>query len=47
MVYQLIVEHKSPWNAFKPIAQMEFMPFRDAGNGPMDYGLSIQVNPPL
>lgn len=39
---QLIVGHHNPWETFKPIAQMEVMPFRDAGNGVMDYGISVQ-----
>ncbi|WWC97560.1 hypothetical protein V866_004444 [Kwoniella sp. B9012] len=41
-LYFLIVGRQPPWNAFRPIAPLEIMPFRDAGNGPMDYGLSIQ-----
>ncbi|WWC90188.1 uncharacterized protein L201_005121 [Kwoniella dendrophila CBS 6074] len=41
-LYFLIVGRQPPWNAFGPIAPLEIMPFRDAGNGPMDYGLSIQ-----
>ncbi|KAH9950025.1 tyrosine protein phosphatase [Amylocystis lapponica] len=31
-----------PWEAFHPIAEMEFMPFRDAGRGRSDFNLSIQ-----
>ncbi|WVF66542.1 hypothetical protein IAT40_001282 [Kwoniella sp. CBS 6097] len=41
-LYFLIVGKHAPWNAFRPIAPLEIMPFRDAGNGPMDYGLTIQ-----
>ncbi|WWC67309.1 uncharacterized protein I206_101217 [Kwoniella pini CBS 10737] len=41
-LYFLIVGRQPPWNAFRPIAPLEIMPFRDAGSGPMDYGLSIQ-----
>lgn len=38
----MIVDKQPPWNAFRPIAQFEVMPFRDAGSGPMDYGLTVQ-----
>jgi cell division cycle 14 len=31
-----------PWEAFQPIAELEFMPFRDAGRGPSDFNLTIQ-----
>ncbi|WVQ82894.1 hypothetical protein IAT38_005030 [Cryptococcus sp. DSM 104549] len=41
-LYALIVGKLPPWGAFKPVAHFEVMPFRDAGSGPMDYGLSIQ-----
>ncbi|EIW73017.1 hypothetical protein TREMEDRAFT_25011, partial [Tremella mesenterica DSM 1558] len=41
-LYWLIVGHMEPWTAFSPIATWEVMPFRDAGNGIMDHGLSIQ-----
>nr|XP_031862049.1 uncharacterized protein CI109_002462 [Kwoniella shandongensis]KAA5529121.1 hypothetical protein CI109_002462 [Kwoniella shandongensis] len=41
-LWSLIVAKHTPWQAFRPIAQFQVMPFRDAGNGPMDYGLSIQ-----
>ncbi|OWZ57057.1 cell division cycle 14 [Cryptococcus neoformans c8] len=41
-LYSLIVDKQPPWNAFRPIAQFEVMPFRDAGSGPMDYGLTVQ-----
>lgn len=34
--------HSTPWDAFRPIAELEFMPFRDAGHGPSDFLLSIQ-----
>jgi cell division cycle 14 len=39
---QMIVERRAPWEAFHPIAEVEFMPFRDAGRGPPDFNLSIQ-----
>ncbi|KAL0253859.1 hypothetical protein I308_101237 [Cryptococcus tetragattii IND107] len=41
-LYSLIVDKQPPWSAFRPIAQFEIMPFRDAGSGPMDYGLTVQ-----
>lgn len=41
---QLIVEHIDPWEAFQTIAHIEVIPFRDAGNGPNEYALSIQVS---
>ncbi|KAL1743902.1 tyrosine protein phosphatase [Schizophyllum fasciatum] len=41
-LYVLIVLRRAPWEAFHPIAEMEFMPFRDAGRGPSDFNLSIQ-----
>lgn len=37
-----IVQRRQPWEAFHPIAEMEFMPFRDAGRGRSDFNLSIQ-----
>ena len=40
---QLIVEHIDPWEAFQTIAHIEVIPFRDAGNGPNEFALSIQV----
>ena len=39
-----MVNHESPWGAFAPIAHLEVMPFRDAGNGRMEHGMSIQVS---
>ena len=42
-LYFVIVGHEDPWKAFRAVAQLEVMPFRDAGNGPMNYGISIQV----
>jgi cell division cycle 14 len=39
---QMIVLRRAPWDAFYPIAEMEFMPFRDAGRGRSDFNLSIQ-----
>lgn len=41
---QLIVEHIDPWEAFQTIAHIEVIPFRDAGNGPNEFALSIQVS---
>lgn len=38
----MIVQRRAPWEAFHPIAEMEFMPFRDAGRGPSDFNLNIQ-----
>jgi cell division cycle 14 len=38
----MIVLRRPPWEAFHPIAELEFMPFRDAGRGPSDFNLSIQ-----
>lgn len=38
----MIVQQKAPWEAFSPIAELEFMPFRDAGRGRSDFNLSIQ-----
>lgn len=38
----MIVQRQAPWEAFHPIAEMEFMPFRDAGRGRSDFNLSIQ-----
>jgi cell division cycle 14 len=41
---QLIVEHNEPWDAFQPIAHFELLPFRDAGNGINEFGLTAQVS---
>ncbi|KAF8913739.1 protein-tyrosine phosphatase-like protein [Gymnopilus junonius] len=41
-LYVMIVQRQAPWEAFHPIAEIEFMPFRDAGRGPSDFNLSIQ-----
>ncbi|KAJ8475469.1 hypothetical protein ONZ45_g15597 [Pleurotus djamor] len=38
----MIVQRRAPWEAFQPIAELEFMPFRDAGRGPSDFNLNIQ-----
>lgn len=38
----MIVQRRAPWEAFHPIAELEFMPFRDAGRGHSDFNLSIQ-----
>ncbi|KAF8334985.1 protein-tyrosine phosphatase-like protein [Cantharellus anzutake] len=40
-LYTLIVLRRSPWEAFQPIAELEFMPFRDAGRGRSDFATSI------
>lgn len=41
-LYIMIVQKRTPWEAFQPIAELEFMPFRDAGRGLSDFNLSIQ-----
>ncbi|EAU84309.2 phosphoprotein phosphatase [Coprinopsis cinerea okayama7 len=41
-LYVMIVQRRAPWEAFHPIAELEFMPFRDAGKGPSDFNLNIQ-----
>ncbi|GMK58742.1 hypothetical protein CspeluHIS016_0601840 [Cutaneotrichosporon spelunceum] len=41
-LYSLIVEHNDPWDAFQPIAHFELLPFRDAGNGINEFGLTAQ-----
>ncbi|KAF8640055.1 hypothetical protein AX17_001297 [Amanita inopinata Kibby_2008] len=41
-LYVMIVQRRAPWEAFHPIAELEFMPFRDAGRGPSDFNLNIQ-----
>ncbi|KAG6919291.1 hypothetical protein DXG01_007423 [Tephrocybe rancida] len=41
-LYVMIVQRRAPWEAFHPIAEVEFMSFRDAGRGPSDFNLSIQ-----
>ncbi|KAG6833859.1 hypothetical protein H0H87_011793 [Tephrocybe sp. NHM501043] len=41
-LYVMIVQRRAPWEAFHPIAEIEFMCFRDAGRGPSDFNLSIQ-----
>ncbi|KAL4241349.1 protein-tyrosine phosphatase family protein [Abortiporus biennis] len=41
-LYVMIVQQRPPWEAFHPIAEVEFMPFRDAGRGRSDFNLSIQ-----
>ena len=38
----MIVHHLPPWEAFHPLASLEFLPFRDAGRSPPDFHLSIQ-----
>ncbi|KAI0316366.1 protein-tyrosine phosphatase-like protein [Amylostereum chailletii] len=41
-LFVLIVQQRAPWDAFQPIAELEFKPFRDAGRGRSDFNLSIQ-----
>lgn len=41
-VLQMIVQRRTPWEVFYPIAEIEFMPFRDAGRGRSDFHLGIQ-----
>ncbi|EJD00840.1 phosphatases II [Fomitiporia mediterranea MF3/22] len=41
-LYVMIVQKKAPWEAFQPLAELEFRPFRDAGRGFSDFNLSIQ-----
>ncbi|KAF8579044.1 phosphatases II [Ramaria rubella] len=41
-LFVMIVQRQAPWEAFHPIAELEFMPFRDAGRGRSDFNLSIQ-----
>ncbi|OCH93581.1 tyrosine protein phosphatase [Obba rivulosa] len=41
-LYVMIVQQRPPWEAFHPIAELEFMPFRDAGRGRSDFNLNIQ-----
>ncbi|KAF7301614.1 Phosphoprotein phosphatase [Mycena indigotica] len=41
-LFVMIVQRRAPWEAFHPIAEIEFMPFRDAGRGPSDFDLGIQ-----
>jgi cell division cycle 14 len=36
------VQQRAPWDAFQPLAELEFKPFRDAGRGLSDFNLSIQ-----
>jgi len=38
----MIVQRRAPWEAFHPVAELELMPFRDAGRGPSDFNLNIQ-----
>lgn len=38
----MIVLRRAPWEAFQPLAELEFIPFRDAGRGPSDFHLGIQ-----
>jgi hypothetical protein len=44
LTWQLMVKHEIPSRCFMPLASFELMPFRDAGNGDFDYGLTIQVS---
>lgn len=38
----MIVLRRPPWDAFSPIAELEFMSFRDAGRARPDFFLGIQ-----
>jgi cell division cycle 14 len=38
----MIVHRRTPWEAFQPIAELEFLCFRDAGKGRSDFNLNIQ-----
>ena len=40
----MIVGHCTASQAFLTIAEMEMRLFRDAGNAPMEFGISIQVS---
>ncbi|CBQ71454.1 related to CDC14-dual specificity phosphatase [Sporisorium reilianum SRZ2] len=41
-LYAMIIGKVTPADAFYPISELEFKPFRDAGYGRADYNLSIQ-----
>ncbi|KAF9652104.1 phosphatases II [Thelephora ganbajun] len=41
-LYIMVVHRRTPWEAFQPIAELEFLCFRDAGKGRSDFNLSIQ-----
>ncbi|QRW01374.1 hypothetical protein RhiLY_00371 [Ceratobasidium sp. AG-Ba] len=41
-LYCMIVQRRTPWEVFYPLAEIEFMPFRDAGRGRPDFHLGIQ-----
>ncbi len=41
-MYAMIIGKVSPADAFYPISELEFKPFRDAGYGRADYNLNIQ-----
>lgn len=41
---KVIVGGAEPCDAFRPIAEMEIRPFRDAGSSIMEWGLHIQVS---
>ena len=38
----MVVHRRTPWEAFQPIAELEFLCFRDAGKGRSDFNLNIQ-----
>lgn len=42
LVLQMVVHRRTPWEAFQPIAELEFLCFRDAGKGRSDFNLNIQ-----
>ncbi|CEH12042.1 phosphatases ii [Ceraceosorus bombacis] len=41
-MYAMVIERLSPCDAFHPLAELEFEPFRDAGYGRADFCLTIQ-----
>jgi cell division cycle 14 len=41
-LFVMIVLRRPPWEAFQPLAELEFMPFRDAGRARPDFNLTIQ-----
>ena len=46
-LYAMIIDKVTPADAFHPISEIEFSPFRDAGYGRADFHLSIQVSSPF
>lgn len=41
-LFVLLTERKSPWDAWKPLSDMGFKSFRDAGKGDSEWGMTIQ-----